>query len=113
MSNDTSLSAHVRRHAPPTPDRRRLEATTVHGQLDRDEELEPLGYTLLGLSAVQGERASCSELARCVRAPGRPRKRTRPASRRELERLLYRQRRLMDRARRTGLARGEARHLPA
>jgi len=90
-----------------------IAAGAVHKQLDGEEPTELLGYTLLRLSAAQGRRASCAELGRCVRAPGRPRKRTRPASRRELERLLHRQRRLMARARETGSTRGQARHLPA
>ena len=115
MREHTSESRRAVRHSPTAnaSSAGRVAAGTVHKQLDGEEPTELLGYTLLRLSAAQGRRASCAELGRCVRAPGRPRKRTRPASRRELERLLHRQRRLMARARKSGSTRGQARQLPA
>lgn len=114
--NETNLRSRgarqPRTYVTPRPKARR-SATPEHKRLDRDERMELLGLTLLQLSAAQGVRASCAELAHCVRQPGHPRKRARPASRRELERLLHRQRRLMARAHDMGSASREARHLPA
>lgn len=99
----------------PTPEqpRHRSSLAPRHKALDAEERSDLLGHTLLALSAAHGRRISCAELVRATRSPGRPRKRTRPASRRELERLLYRQRRAMAKARQTGQSRAEARHRSA